>query len=850
MEIRELLGEEHTFLAHPGESIEEHVKKCKHHWERILQEKQLTPILWNLVQMFQVSEQDSVTAYAVKNFIKSAMNDIIVFHDIGKVNPLFQKKIGNPKFLDSMLDNRIGSQHAIVSAILYLDYYLKLLDEMKEPYNLENQQKHRLVVMIFLHSYIIARHHTDLTNFQEYIEAFQDTDSDYVVKMGEVKQGILTASKLKYSFLENKRIMKRAKQVVRVKWKGIEEYLQCYVYHRLIYSLLLASDYYATTEQVSGVDVQRTGVIQDIKQYREQYEKSSLYQKIREYQQDRKSNITELNVLRSELFLDTEEELVKNIGRRLFYLEAPTGTGKSNTALNLSFRLLENDAALQKIFYIYPFNTLVEQNEQIMERHFGDKKELYAQIHVVNSQHSLLKKETGNEEEKDICYEKILLDRQFMNYPITLSTHVTLFDILFGERKESAFSFHQIANSVIVLDEIQSYRNSIWTEIITFLNSFAKLLNLRIIIMSATLPELNWLSLCEESPVILVREHDKYYQNPLLLKRSHIHYDMLEENCSLELLLERVRQELGKKKKVLVELITKKTAEQFWILCDEYQDELGATVRLITGDDTVSERKRILKELEDSPDGESFLLIATQVIEAGVDITNIQVGFKDVSILDSEEQFMGRINRSCSMERIGDVYFFSLDSARNVYENDVRTQTELTLADPLMQQCLKCKDFKTYYQKVMEEISKNNQTSDFRENINVFFGETVKELNMPAIAERMRLIKDEKRTVSVFFNRDIELEEGVLYGAEVWSRFKTLVYDTSMNYAEREILLQDIRVSMNHFIYKVSSKAVFQYDERNCEQIGTLYYIEDGAAFFKNGRFEREQFEQTGQMII
>ncbi|ETJ29680.1 Crispr-associated helicase Cas3, partial [human gut metagenome] len=45
----------------------------------------------------------------------------------------------------------------------------------------------------------------------------------------------------------------------------------------------------------------------------------------------------------------------------------------------------------------------------------------------------------------------------------------SLFSTMFGENKEDAFAFHQLANSVIVLDEIQSYKNTIWTEIISFL---------------------------------------------------------------------------------------------------------------------------------------------------------------------------------------------------------------------------------------------------------------------------------------------------------------------------------------------------------------------------------------------
>ena len=57
-----------------------------------------------------------------------------------------------------------------------------------------------------------------------------------------------------------------------------------------------------------------------------------------------------------------------------------------------------------------------------------------------------------------------------------------------GNNRESSFGFFQLANSVIVLDEIQNYRINIWNEIIIFLKQYAKILNLKIIIMSATLP--------------------------------------------------------------------------------------------------------------------------------------------------------------------------------------------------------------------------------------------------------------------------------------------------------------------------------------------------------------------------
>src|SRR5690606_16341271 len=118
-------------------------------------------------------------------------------------------------------------------------------------------------------------------------------------------------------------------------------------------------------------------------------------------------------------------------------------------------------------------------------------------------------------------------------------------------------------------------------------------------------------------------------------------------------------------------------------------------VELITGDDSRIERTRILNEIEAIKDGVPFLLISTQVIEAGVDLKNIDIGFKDISKLDSEEQFMGRINRSS--KKNGTVYFFDYDNAKNIYKKDVRINDRLTLKSEDMRKILNEKRFDDYY---------------------------------------------------------------------------------------------------------------------------------------------------------
>ena len=305
-----------------------------------------------------------------------------------------------------------------------------------------------------------------------------------------------------------------------------------YIYERIIFSILVACDFYATTEFRNKIEINEFGEIDDINTFYEEYKKTVVYKKIRKYEEDKykkeKDLTTEkdINILRTEMFLDAEKVLNEDKDSNIFFLEAPTGSGKSNVAMNLSFRLFEKDNNLKKIFYVYPFNTLVEQNIENLKKIYKEKNEIFNKIAVINCLKPIKKekkdweKEDKKNDDEYEYYEKTLLDRQFLNYPFILTTHVSLFNIMFGSLKEDVFAFHQLANSVIVLDEIQSYKNIIWTEIIYFLKAFSKILNIKVIIMSATLPNLNLLTIKNDSEdvlkntISLIKDREKYFSNP------------------------------------------------------------------------------------------------------------------------------------------------------------------------------------------------------------------------------------------------------------------------------------------------------------------------------------------------
>lgn len=429
-------------------------------------------------------------------------------------------------------------------------------------------------------------------------------------------------------------------------------------------------------------------------------------------------------------------------------------------------------------------------------------------------------------------YAYSLLNRQFLNYPMILITHVGIFDSMFGRNKRDIFSFHQLANSVIVFDEIQSYKLQIWTEIISFFKVFAKLMNIKIIIMSATLPDLDILTDIKANTINLIEKRDKYFINPLFKERVNIDYSLIDEN--IDEVVSHIIQSSKSKKKILVEFITKKTA--YLVYDDLINSELTCEVLLLSGDDNQIDRSRILERIKSKKSCEQgVILVATQVIEAGVDI-DMDIGYKDISRLDGEEQFMGRINRSCLREGI--VYFFNIDNEKSIYKRDIRVDSKYTLKNQWVKEVLIKKDFSSYYYKVMKELATGyNDSTNSKYSISEFFEEVVGALDFYKITERMKLIDDEKRTLSVFLARVIKDEYGnMIDGREIWNNYIELLKDKNIDYAEKEVKLSELRAKISYFIYEIKEVNI-SYDDA----IGDLYYIKDGEKYFKNDKIDKEK---------
>lgn len=847
--IEDIIVKPELFYAHCDrgngknpEILKEHVDRCYHYFEELWEHKNFKAVFEN----FQKELAPELSDEGIKLFYSLIVN-VIIFHDCGKINPRFQSiKMKNTLKKWTAIDCLDGTKHSILSAAIYFDYFYEKIQESL----LSKDEKNMIHVFMLVNAYVISRHHGNLSRFEEFLEEFQP-NRQLADIFSCMNQGDFTEVYHGPFCKRDRHMMNMPRQNTRIYHSFLEKqssHAGLYTYIRFLFSVLVSCDYYATSEYDNGIQMSAFATIENT-EFATQYEQSERVKQIRRLNPEScVDDKKDINILRNRMFYEAEQTLLKNKDTNIAFIEAPTGAGKSNLAMNCSLKLLDKN--INKIFYVYPFNTLVEQNYDTLEKIYG-QTDIFKSIAVINSITPIPLNGTRkfwenlDKEENEKFYQKALLDRQFLNYPFILTTHVNLFQIMFGCEREAAISFYQLAGSVVVLDEIQSYKNVLWTEIMMFLQCYSRLLNMKIIIMSATLPKLDMLTGNHEKVVNLIENPEKYFQDARFKKRVALSYELLYQDKKTEMkeLYAHVLGQAQKGRKLLMEFITKTSAEKFYHMLTESGRE-DLQIFCMTGDDNQIDRKRILREMDTADKDKAVILVATQVVEAGIDI-DMDIGYKDISKLDSEEQFIGRINRN--FKRKGVVYFFDMDNESGIYKEDYRVDTAYTLRKDEMKQLLADKNFGKYYDYILKGIRKYRNDRKNENGIEAFV-DNVKKLDFVWISQKMKLIdKNDDWKMSVYFAREITTDTGeIIDGKQVWERYRELLSDMTMNYAKKQILLSEVKSKMSYFIYQIKIDNSLDYNDR----IGELYLIEDAEQYFENGRLNTDKFYSQGNLFV
>ncbi len=729
----------------------------------------------------------------VAEFVKMLFFNSIAYHDYGKVNENFQlikMKNQNPFF--KVRINGICDKHSILSAYIFLVHHFFIL----RNFRFNREQKLLLNGLIFLFSYPIIKHHSPILNeyktdiefdeeiqnyLKEYLLLFDFADcsnvSDYPAYIDPSGQ------KLKDKYIES--------LLVRLK----EKCFPLFALIKLNYSLLTASDYLATAHYMNNwnempanfgtLTKERIDEIFKNVSEREWFDEQKTkfnYNRNTYANLDVKQDIPllksgkNLNVIRQIMAAEVIRNIRESIDKNLFYIEAPTGGGKTNLSLLATMELLKHsDGKLNKVFYIFPFTTLITQTYKSLKETLGLNENELIELHSKAGFKTFEKREDdqyGSE-------KKNYIDFLFANYPFCLMTHIKFFDILKTNEKETNYLLHRLANSVVVIDELQSYSPQHWDKIIYFIRQYAKAFNIKFILMSATLPKLDKLNVIknqvDEFVYLLPNAKKDYFNNVNFRGRVDFNFDLLKEediqlNDIADTLLEKSKEYTKCKFEdakpegsvyTIIEFIFKKTASEFHTIISE-KEKFFDEVFLLSGTILEHRRRQIISYLKDKNNRKKkILLITTQVVEAGVDI-DMDLGFKDTSLIDSDEQLAGRINRNVNKENC-QLFLFNYNKEAVIYGADKRLEFSKPkyLSTEKRQQILQEKDFDLLYNLVMNERNEWN-SKEMVQNFSDYQSH-IQQLRFRSVHDEFKLIDQENISCFIPIEVPVKVENECVF---------------------------------------------------------------------------------------
>ncbi|HBN8252450.1 CRISPR-associated endonuclease Cas3'' [Pseudomonas aeruginosa] len=330
---------------------------------------------------------------------------------------------------------------------------------------------------------------------------------------------------------------------------------------------------------------------------------------------------TLVNLLRGEILAGVRGKANEQPG--LFSLTVPTGGGK--TLASLAFALDHALAhGLRRVIYVIPFTSIVEQNAAVFRRALGALGE-----QAVLEHHSAFVDERRQSLE---ARKKLNLAMENWDAPIVVTTAVQFFESLFADRPARCRKLHNIAGSVVILDEAQTLPLKLLRPCVAALDELA--LNYR----------------C--SPVLCTATQPALQSPDFVGGLQHVR-ELAPEPGRLFRELERVRvQALGSLEDAA---LTEQISRRDQVLCivnnrrharalyESLAELPGA--RHLTTLMCAKHRSQVLAEVRQLLiTGEPCRLVATSLIEAGVDV-DFPVVLRAEAGLDSIAQAAGRCNR-------------------------------------------------------------------------------------------------------------------------------------------------------------------------------------------------------------
>ena len=329
----------------------------------------------------------------------------------------------------------------------------------------------------------------------------------------------------------------------------------------------------------------------------------------------------------------------------MYSLTVPTGGGKTVSSLAFALKHAQQHN-LERIIYVIPYTSIIEQNAQKFKEILGTDTVLE---HHSNINYDQLFSEESDE--LNATLRKMKLATENWDIPVVVTTNVQFFESLFANKSSRCRKLHNIAKSVVILDEAQMIPTEFLKPCLYTLSELVLNYGSTVVLCTATQPALHqYLPEKIRLQEIMTDPNDLYQ----FFRRVHIHK---REKLTDELLA----NELALLDQVLCIVNTKKHALKLY---EKLKDEKG-TYHLSTLMCPKHRREKLgeikarlaANRANTNQDVVPCRVISTQLIEAGVDVDFPYV-YRSMTGIDSIIQSAGRCNRE-GKAQCGQVHVFT-----------------------------------------------------------------------------------------------------------------------------------------------------------------------------------------------
>lgn len=498
-----------------------------------------------------------------------------LYHDIGKCSPEFQRRI---------LENGPRCDHSTAGAKEIMELYPGKKDA------------------VFLAA-CIAGHHAGLPNG----DSRGEDGTRSLMERIRCKEGEELPSYSQYA-AELDGLLPTSPPRFR---EGKHSYADDFFFTHMLYSCLVDADFLDTEAFMSEAPPARGG-----------YDTlPALLDRFTEHTAVFSNPTGELNCRRTEI-LQSACCMGKQEKRGLFRLTVPTGGGKTLSSMAFALHHAVKHK-MSRVIYVIPYTGIIEQTEEVFEGIFSSENVLghYANAEFYTG--------AGGEE-----HTRHILAAENWDAPIVLTTAVRFFEGFYANRSSACRRLHNIANSVIVFDEVQTLPPEQLKPCLLVISQLVKNYGCSALLCTATQPALDRFfrerEMLPDTPITEICPHpDEMYE---FFRRV----DYREEG---KLTAEELADRLLHEQSVLCILGTRaKAADIYTRLPTEGSYHLSTNM-------TPRDRRRVLAEVRERlKNREPCRVVSTSLVEAGVDL-DFPAVYRELAGLDSLIQAGGRCNR-------------------------------------------------------------------------------------------------------------------------------------------------------------------------------------------------------------